>query len=228
MTTIALFDIDGTLLRAGGAGRKAVERALAELIGRTPQETSLEAVKFAGRTDPWIVTQALAHYGVEYDEVLVDEIIARYVVHLPGELERSAQFEVLPGVRALLAMLRDELGLMLGLGTGNVEPAAYAKLRRGNLDGFFHFGGFGCDHVERARVLGKGRERGLAHHGVEEARVVVIGDTPHDVAAAHAIDAYAVAVCTGRFDATTLRDAGAHLVVDDLEDAQVRAVFHAS
>ena len=225
MTTIALFDIDGTLLRAGGAGRKSVERALAELIGRDLDATSLEAVDFAGRTDPWIVAQALEHYGVESDQRLIDRVLDRYLEHLPHELEKTSKFEVLPGVRALLTTLIHELGLTLGIGTGNVERGAFVKLRHAGLDAFFSFGGFGCDHADRATVLRKGRERGLRHHGVEEARVLVVGDTPHDVAAARAIDAFAVAVCTGWFDAEALEAAGADLVVDDLRDARVREAF---
>lgn len=225
MTTIALFDIDGTLLRAGGAGRRSVELALAELIGRDPEETSLASVDFAGRTDPWIIAQALEQYGVPIRDALIDQVLARYVEHLPGELEKTTRFEVLPGVRALLSALVDQLGLALGIGTGNVQRGAYTKLRHAGIDRYFAFGGFGCDHADRGMVLRKGRERGLQHHGVADARVIVVGDTPHDVVAAHAIGAYAIAVCTGWFDHAALREAGADLVVDDLRDDRVRAAL---
>lgn len=188
-------------------------------------QTSLEAVDFAGRTDPWIVAQALDHYGVAREDGLVARVLDRYLEHLPNELRATTRFVVLPGVQALLAALRDQLGITLGLGTGNIEHGAYAKLRHAGLDGYFTFGGFGCDHADRAALLRKGRERGLQRHGIEDARVIVVGDTPHDVAAAHAIGAFAVAVCTGRFDRDTLGDAGADLVVDDLRDPRVRAAF---
>jgi len=219
--TIALFDIDGTLLRAGGAGRRAVERALDDLLGEAHGTITLEAVEFAGRTDPWIVREALRHNGVAADEGLVAEVLRLYVEYLPGELERAPAFEVLPGVRALLDALSTRDDTFLGLGTGNTKKAAYAKLRRGALDSFFAFGGFGSDHLDRAELLRVGFERARARIATTAHRVVVIGDTPHDVVAAHAIGAECIAVCTGWYDKASLKAAGANHVVADLEEAKV-------
>jgi phosphoglycolate phosphatase-like HAD superfamily hydrolase len=203
--TIALFDIDGTLLRAGGAGRRAVELALCEVLDDIDGNVSLESVEFAGRTDPWIVRMALMQYGVTADDALIHEVLRRYVAHLPRELELARAFEVLPGVLSLLAELTARPDVVLGLGTGNTEPAAYAKLARGGLDSFFSFGGFGSDHTDRAELLRAGLKRGLEQTGARSgvAHVVVIGDTPHDVAAAQAIGAHCVAVSTGGYDGPT-------------------------
>ncbi|MGB5809485.1 MAG: HAD family hydrolase [Polyangiales bacterium] len=221
MTTIILFDIDGTLLRAGGAGRRSVERALDRLTGRAHGTTNLESVEFAGRTDRWIMGAALAHCGAPTHDAMIDEVIDHYLELLPTELQASTGFEVMPGARGLLEKLCQASGIALGLGTGNVERAAYAKLRRAALDPFFAFGGFGCDHVDRAALLRAGLARGLAHARVDEARVVVIGDTPHDVDAAHAIGAECIAVCTGWFDEAPLHASGAELVVPSLQDPRV-------
>jgi len=225
---IALFDIDGTLLRAGGAGRRAVELALGEVLDELDDEVSLQSVEFAGRTDPWIVRAALMQYGVDADDDLIHEVLRRYVAHLPRELERADAFEVLPGVLALLSELSDREDLVLGLGTGNTEPAAYAKLARGGLDSFFAFGGFGSDHAERPEVLRTALHRGLERTGVqiEDARVVVIGDTPHDVAAARAIGAHCIAVSTGSYEPSALEAAGASVVVSDLQASAVRSAFN--
>jgi phosphoglycolate phosphatase-like HAD superfamily hydrolase len=97
--TIALFDIDGTLLRAGGAGRRALELALADVLGGV-NDVSLDSVEFAGRTDPWIVAQGLAKHGVDGDEALVAEVLNRYLVHLPEQLDLARTFEVLPGAHS--------------------------------------------------------------------------------------------------------------------------------
>ncbi len=219
--TIALFDIDGTLLRADGAGRRALELALAEVLGRH-DDVSFESVEFAGRTDPWIVAEGLAKHGVAADDALIADVLRRYVVHLPEQLELAHRFEVLPGAMELLTSLLARDDVSLGLGTGNTEPAAYAKLARGGLDSFFAFGGFGSDHVERAELLRVGLARGLRQVADDrEARAVVIGDTPHDVHAAHAIGADCVAVSTGSYDAAALRSAGARLVVSDLRAPEV-------
>ena len=227
---IALFDIDGTLLRAGGAGRRAVELALEEVLDDLDGRISLESVEFAGRTDPWIVRTALLQYGVTADEGLIHEILQRYVGHLPRELELASAFEVLPGVLSLLSELSTREDVVLGLGTGNTEPAAYAKLARGGLDSFFSFGGFGSDHPDRAELLRAGLQRGLERTGDQRGRerVVVVGDTPHDVAAAYAIGAECVAVSTGGYDAVALEAAGATVVVSDLTCVAVRAAFERS
>lgn len=225
---IALFDIDGTLLRAGGAGRRAVELAVGEVLNGGSDEVSLAGVEFAGRTDPWIIATALTQLGVDPDEAMIDEVLRRYVRHLPRELEVASAFEVLPGVPSLLAELRARDGLCLGLGTGNTEPAAYAKLARGGLDSFFDFGGFGSDHSDRSELLRAALERGLERTGSQraEVRVLVIGDTPHDVSAARAIGASCIAVSTGAYEAAALASAGASLVVSDLEAPAVREAFN--
>lgn len=224
---IALFDIDGTLLSAGGAGRRAVERALGEVLEQVGEEVTLKSVEFAGRTDPWIVRAALRHYGVLADEVLVTQVLERYVLHLPRELELASAFEVLPGVSSLLHELEAREDVVLGLGTGNTERAAYAKLARGELDSFFGFGGFGSDHADRAELLRAGLRRGLEQRGLRpgDAEVVVIGDTPHDVAAANEIGARCIAVTTGSYDADALGEAGESVVVSDLCATEVRVVF---
>jgi phosphoglycolate phosphatase-like HAD superfamily hydrolase len=222
--TIALFDIDGTLLRAGGAGRRAVEIAIGEVLGKS-NDVSLESIPFAGRTDPWIISQALAKYGVAADRALIQEVIARYIAALPGQLALANAFEVLPGVVGLLRHLLGRRNLALGLGTGNAERAAYAKLARGGLESFFSFGGFGSDHVDRAEVLRIGLERGRKKAEREDARAVVIGDTPRDVEAARAIGAECIAVETGGYEASALREAGASLVVSDLRDPDVLEVL---
>lgn len=226
--TIALFDIDGTLLRAGGAGRRSVELALGEVLDGLGGGISLDSVEFAGRTDPWIVRTALLQHGVTADDGLVDEVLRRYVAHLPRELKLAAAFEVLPGVSSLLSELSAHDDVVLGLGTGNTKAAAYAKLARGGLDGFFAFGGFGSDHSDRAELLRAGLKRGLALAGVRAgaAQVVVIGDTPHDITAARAIGARCVAVSTGGYPASALEAAGADVVVSDLCSPAVRSAIH--
>ncbi len=223
--TIALFDIDGTLLRAGGAGRRALELALTEVLD-DGEVASLANVEFAGRTDPWIVAEGLTRHGLAAEEALIDDVLRRYAEHLPEQLSRASAFEVLPGVSALLATLAERADVLLGLGTGNTQRGAYTKLAHGGLDSYFSFGGFGSDHAERAELLRVGLQRGLAQVGSgRNARAVVIGDTPHDVRAAHAIGAACVAVSTGSYDRDALEAAGATTVVSDLRSPAVIAAL---
>lgn len=212
---IILFDIDGTLVDTGGAGRRAMRRAFAELYQRPD---ACDGIAFGGRTDGWIFGEAARAIGATLDAVAWDALVAAYLVALEDEVARSERYRVHDGAIAAIDHA-ESLGLAVGLGTGNVQDGARVKLRRAGLDVRFAFGGFGCDATERPAVLRAGAERGAARLGVAlaECRVVVLGDTPHDLAAARAIGATSVAVTTGPFDAEALRAAGADVVVDRLD-----------
>jgi phosphoglycolate phosphatase len=213
--TVLLFDIDGTLVSMKGAGRRALVRAFGAELGRPDVFDDLE---FAGMTDPAIVRFGLTAAGVPAEPASIARLLAAYVAALDDEVRRSTDCLVHPGVEALLDAAAAASEVATGLGTGNVRPGARAKLERLGLHHRFAFGGFGCDHEERPRLLGIGAERGAALLGAPLAacRVVVIGDTPRDVAAAAAIGAEAVAVATSTFGVDALRAAGADAVFPDL------------
>lgn len=222
--TVLLFDIDGTLIGAGGAGRRAVERAFVAECGRADQ---LDAVQFNGFTDPLIVRTGLELLGLPPEPARIEAILAAYLAVLPDELARATGFHVKPGVEALLAALVGRAGVAVGLGTGNLRAGAMLKLERAGLGAHFGFGGYGCDHADRAELLRIGAARGAAMLGAPPAdcRVVVIGDTPRDVAAAHAIGAVCIGVGTGGIATDVLRAAGADVAVDALTDAAVLAAL---
>jgi phosphoglycolate phosphatase-like HAD superfamily hydrolase len=207
MATILLFDIDGTLITSGGAGRRAMTRAFDALIG---PRSALEP--FDGMTDQQIVLRELAHLAPEAAERLMQEIFARYLEHLVHEVAstEAARYRVHPGVEEVLLRALAS-GAALGLGTGNLREGARIKLERVGLFQRFTFGGFGCDARERAEVLRHGAERGARALGLPlaECRVIVIGDTPKDVSAALAIGAACLGVGTGSYSPEELRAAGA-------------------
>jgi phosphoglycolate phosphatase len=219
MATVILFDVDSTLVTCGGAGRAAMEAAFEQLCGRRDVFT----FPFGGATDRGITRRALENAGLSADEASIDGFIELYLSHLPPLLARSSKYAVLPGVNELLDALEPHAHLAVGLGTGNVERGARAKLERGGLSARFAFGGFGCDHEERARLLEAGARRGAARLGIarDKARVVIVGDTPKDVEAAKAIGAECIAVATGSHGGEALAACGAELVVEDLRAAAV-------
>ncbi|MCU0676277.1 MAG: HAD hydrolase-like protein [Myxococcota bacterium] len=194
MTTVALFDIDGTLMTTGGAGRRAMRAAFGEVIGRA------------------------------YDAALVEQILERYLERLEAEVARSPGYHVFDGVHTILEHAH-ALNAAVGLGTGNVERGAQVKLARGALNDRFAFGGFGSDAEDRTELIRAGAERGAARLGrpLSECRVIVIGDTPRDVRAAHGIGAVCLAVATGGYDVSALQKAGADLVVERLDDPRALA-----
>jgi phosphoglycolate phosphatase-like HAD superfamily hydrolase len=169
-------------------------------------------------TDRGIIREGLEREGLVADEATIDAVCAAYVAALAEEMPRSEGFRVLPGVREVLDALAGRPGLAVGLGTGNLREGARIKLEHARLAHHFAFGGFGCDHEDRPALVRIGAERGAARLGVPLAacRVVVIGDTPRDVAAAQAIGADAVTVETGGVGAATLRASGATHVFPDL------------
>jgi phosphoglycolate phosphatase len=226
-----LFDIDGTLLRAGGAGRRAFERALGDHAGG-PIDGAIAGLRFDGMTDRGIVRESLALLGLPFAEAACDAILARYVAHLQAEIDGPG-FRVLPGVAPLLADLSGR-GARFGLCTGNVVAGARVKLRRGGLDHRFDWGGGGMhgfaeDGEARPLVVAAAVRRVASALGreVRAAEVLVIGDTPRDVQAAHAVGCPALCVATGNFDEAALRAAGADAVVATLEAPAARALLGA-
>ena len=216
--TVLLFDVDGTLLVTGGAGRRAMRRAFGEVVGHPD---ALEGIHLGGMTDRLILRHGLEVAGRTFEEAVIRALLDRYLSHLEEELPRSEGYRVIPGVAGALDFVETLELTAIGLGTGNVERGARAKLRRGGLDERFAFGGFGCDAEDRTELLRRGAERGAEWLGVplEEARLVIVGDTPRDVAAAEALGAEILAVATGAFDAASLREAGAERVYRRLDDS---------
>ncbi len=215
---VLLFDIDGTLIDCGGAGRRAMERGF-ERVHANPR--AVAHLSFGGRTDPWIVREGLEKLGFEANRGAIDRVIEAYLESLALELSASSAFRILPAVEETLARVAAS-GHAVGIGTGNVKRGAELKLAHAGLGDRFSFGGFACDAEDRAELLSRGRDRGLSLTG-PGARVVVIGDTPRDVAAARLIGAECLAVATGGFSVDVLEADGPSLTVADLTDVRARA-----
>jgi len=137
------------------------------------------------------------------------------------------EFQLHAGVIELLDALATHAEIAIGLGTGNIRPGARVKLAKLGVHDRFPFGGFGCDHEDRAEILRIGVARGAAHLGVgaDECRIVVVGDTPRDVAAAQAIGAESLGVGTCGFTPEALRASGASWAFADLTDTHVLAAL---
>ena len=229
LATIALFDVDGTLLRAAGAGTRSLETVFKEAFGQRAEAIDLDAIDFSGRTDPWIVRTALSNARIAYDEHLLSKLTHRYEQILPAELHNSEHFRLCPGASQALAAFERIEGLCMGLGTGNLESCAYAKVEYAGLRRHFHFGGFGSDSEDRTTLLRAGADRGIAFANADPdtCRVIVVGDTPRDVVAGHAIGAEVIGVATGVRSLDELREAHADLAVETLLDPRVFEVLAA-
>jgi phosphoglycolate phosphatase-like HAD superfamily hydrolase len=218
---IVLFDIDGTLLSTGGAGLAALSRAFQDLHG---VEDAASGVEFHGRTDPLILDSiARRRLGRPLADGERTALFDRYLAHLPRTLEDRA-FRVLPGAQEIVEALDASGDVVLGLATGNVEPAAWAKLRRGALDRFFRFGGFGSDSPDRTELTRLAVARGRALAG-EDADAILVGDTVHDVRCANEVGVPCLAVATGNAPERALSEAGARWTAPTLDAPSVREVL---
>jgi phosphoglycolate phosphatase len=210
-----LFDIDGTLVDTGGAGMVALNEATREIFG-----SDGPALDLAGATDLGIVAKIHAHFAIEPTRERIDTYFEVYLGRLDWNLANgNFPGRVYSGVTTLLATLSARPDATLGLLTGNTAGGAASKVRHFGLTSHFAFGAYGCDHADRNRLGPIALERAAVHAGRDfsAAETWVIGDTPKDIACAHAIGARCLAVATGQFSAAALEAHGADLVVGSLD-----------
>jgi phosphoglycolate phosphatase-like HAD superfamily hydrolase len=215
-----LFDIDGTLVLTGGAGSRAMGRAFEEVYRVA---NAFDGVAVSGRTDHNILVEVFERAGVAPEPAPFAAFCERYYEHLALALaEPHPQKGVMPGVRALLDALAPRRDVFVGLLTGNFAPSARLKLEHFDLWQYFPWGAFGDDAADRNGLLpvAVARARANGAPAVAPDRVIVVGDTPLDVACAAASGARAVAVATGSADAATLQACGADVVFEDLSDTR--------
>jgi phosphoglycolate phosphatase-like HAD superfamily hydrolase len=212
---VCLFDIDGTLLASGGAGKAALESALTEEFGIALRD----CVPYAGRTDRAIIRDLFRIHDIPDTPENLDRILGGYLRRLPDSLRRH-DGKVLPGIENLLRFLKWEGSFAVGLLTGNVRSGAQTKLGHFGLFEHFAFGGFGDLHFERDDVAREALGRVHHHVGADVApdRIWVIGDTPLDVKCARAIGAKVAAVATGMHTVEQLQEHGPDIVLADLAD----------
>jgi phosphoglycolate phosphatase-like HAD superfamily hydrolase len=213
---ILLFDIDGTLIRSGGAGKAAMEMALVSEFG---VQEIVDRVSYSGRTDVAISIDLLQIHNVESNTANVRRLHDAYLRHLPECLRKNRGI-VLPGISELLSSLHSRTGIALGLLTGNIRAGGECKLRHYELWNYFAFGGFADGIHDRDDVARQAFRESSRHlqRDVDPRNVWVIGDTPYDVQCARAIGANAVAVATGWHDIEELRSCRPDHLLRDLSD----------
>jgi len=218
---IVLFDVDGTLIKAGGAGIRGLNKAIKELCG---VDNICDKFSLQGSTDKENFTTAFKHAcGKKPTARQFRELELKYIGFLPAEVKRSLKsknYSKLNGVEKLLVLLSKRKDVLVGLGTGNLKEGAFIKLEPSGLKKYFAFGGYGCDSHVRSEVLMKAVERAekIVKTKIRPADVYVIGDTHLDVAAAKAADYHSAAVMDGFGDPKLLERSGAELIVKDFAD----------
>jgi len=217
MQRFVLFDIDGTLINPGGAGRRSVTRAFFEMFSI---KDAFAGEKMAGKTDIQIIKEGLTRHGLPMGDGILSSILDRYVELLKSEIP-NAKGHIHPGVVELLDELREADGYWLGLLTGNIERGARIKLGAFGLNGYFPIGAFGDDHEDRNGLLPIALEKLTSKAGLNIGYrdCIVVGDTPLDVACSRPFGAKSLAVATGPYRYESLLREGADFVLRDLSHA---------
>jgi phosphoglycolate phosphatase-like HAD superfamily hydrolase len=228
---LVLFDIDGTLLSSGGAGRRAMEAALGRVFGTAGRE----GYRYDGKTDRQIVRDLMRGEGFTDEEIdrRMPEVLEGDLEHLEEELAGpQAQVRPFPGVPEILDALSARGDRVIGLLTGNIAPGAAKKLRAAGIDDRrFRVSAFGSDHEVREELPEIARQRARSELGLDlrgEA-LVIIGDTPADIACGRPCGARAIAVATGWYSVDDLlahEPVRAFLDLSDT-DAVMRAIDEA-
>ncbi|MCI0341019.1 MAG: HAD family hydrolase [Planctomycetales bacterium] len=223
LTSLVLFDVDGTLLHTAGAGTRAMAGAFLDVFGLAGALDASRRVPMAGRTDPLIARDVAREAGLDGAEVErgLPRFWDAYVGRLRQELAvPDPRRRVMPGVIALLDALRSREGVRVGLLTGNIERGAWAKLEAFGLANYFETGGFASDHSDRSEIARIARERAGSRFGrsypAEE--VAVVGDTDLDVRCARANGFRAVIANSGSVPRERIEAAAPDALFPDLAD----------
>jgi len=216
---ILLWDIDGTLIRSGNAGHRAMNAAALAVFGL---HEAFAHFDFGGRTDPWVLDLLCRQHRLVTSPAHIEQFYAVYVDHLRRELDNPRSFAC-AGIRETLEHFHSAPDILQGLLTGNILAGARVKLEHFGLWTYFPFGAFADDSGERNRLGPIALERARRHVGRQDLSptdLIVIGDTPHDIACARAVGAHCVVTATG---GATFDELAAHnpdLLVRDFVDPE--------
>lgn len=215
MKKLVLFDIDGTLITAGGAGTRSLDRAFHALFGIV---NAFEGITMAGKTDIQIIREGLGLHRLSMDGN-VGKMQEKYLYFLKEEINNPLK-SLKPGIKEILESLKND-GMPLGLLTGNLEGGAKIKLEPFGLNDYFIDGAFGSDHEDRDELLPiaieKFKRKGFSFMPWQ---CIIIGDTPRDVQCAKIHGAKCLAVATGPYSREELQRTDADIVFDTLAETE--------
>lgn len=214
--TLILFDIDGTLLLTGGSGRYAFNQVFEELYG---EKNIFDKISPHGRTDTSLIKEMfLTRLERLPSANEIETVRDLYFKHMNTWLKKLDGFHLMPFASETVERLSKRDDIELGLATGNYKTSAFQKLKRGGLDHYFEFGGFGCDSEDRTELTRKGIERGLERLNHAPKEIWVIGDTAADIQAGQGAGAKVIAVATSNTSREDLQNAGANIALNNLSE----------
>lgn len=221
MKKLVLFDIDGTLLDSGGAGRRAMITAFEQVFGTAGP---IDRYPMAGKVDSQIVIELMRAAG-QPDEAIREQMPAyfeAYVEELRYTIDHHP-VRSLPGVIELLDRLMEHPDVVVGLLTGNIWRGAQEKLKAANLAHYFDgLGAFGEDALSRPELpaIAVRRAKATLGQAFRGKDVVIIGDTPADIECGRVLGVKAIAVATGPYSCEELHAHQPDFCFPDLSDTE--------
>ncbi|MFC1668930.1 HAD family hydrolase [Spirochaetota bacterium] len=216
-----LFDIDGTIIRAHGAGKASIIKATIDTFGTVG---IMEKVNFQGKTDPKILYESLTGNGItrEIIDLNINKLKKNYFKYLRSEIKKSG-VTLMPGIKNILPTLSTDKNIMLGLLTGNFSESAKIKLSSHNLNKYFKVGIFGDDTAERNEMPFIAQKKICANFSIDIdfSNMVIIGDTVHDIECAKKSGAISISVGTGWTEKSILLSHNPHYYFDDFSDIEL-------
>lgn len=214
---LALFDIDGTLMKGS---RLKDEIALPAAIEKTyGLKADIDVINRHGMTDPLIIIEVLKKHGLDEKAILPKlERCERALARIFEENVERDEFGVFPGVKESLGKL-EKRGVLLGLVTGNLEQIARLEMEKIGLNHYFRLGGFGSDSGNRTELVKLAIKRARENFGFDGGDVFLFGDTPRDIKAGLEAKVKTVGVATGIYSMKELKAANADFVLENLKDA---------
>ncbi|PWU11033.1 MAG: hydrolase [Verrucomicrobia bacterium] len=213
-----LFDIDGTLLASGGAGKSALRESMRTQF---QVEEDFAGILLAGVTDGAIARALLTKQSLPVTPENITRLLDGYIVHLREQMSLHPG-SLCPGILELLELLHSRSDCVLGLLTGNINRGAEIKLKHYGVWHYFEFGAFGDDHHNRNELGRFAKSRAREAHGIEfpSDLIYVIGDTPKDIDCGRAIGAHTVAIATGDYSSEELHKHKPDFLFEDLRDTK--------
>ena len=221
MKKLLLFDLDGTLLKAGGIGRRSTREALE---AEFKSAGNLDLFYPGGRTQEAIFLDTLLDMGYSREDYFRsrDMLYGTFLeVFRRGIRSGNHGIRPLPGAFELISDLSHNPDMILGIVTGNHTENARQKLVLAGFDpDWFAIGAFGEEEYQRPDLipLAKSRACDLTGYEFPGKTTVVIGDTTRDVLSAKAANAFCIALTTGTDDRNMLESVNPDLILDDLMD----------
>lgn len=218
---LILFDIDGTLILTGGVAARLMAEAVAEQVGMPVQWNIHD---FVGNTDRNIIYTLLNRSGVR--EAIIEETtnrsIENYLKKLEQELKKDEVVTILPGVKQLLAVLKNDSRFELGLLTGNVLSGAQLKLAKEDLFSYFPIGAFGDDALKREELPSFAIQRAEKYYGhfFDKKDIWIVGDSVNDIKCAQVNHLKSLAVASGHVKEDELAEYHPSMLVNDLSETE--------